>query len=59
MAFIHDYNTFVDDYFSKCAVFLLILQTTGTKVFLFSKSNQIPNPKPTTDNPKTPKPQNI
>ena len=56
MAFIHDYNTFVDDYFSKCAVFLLILQTTGTKVFLFSKSNQISNPKPTTDNPK---PQNI
>lgn len=21
MAFIYDYNTFVDDYFSKCAVF--------------------------------------
>lgn len=57
MAFIYDYNTFVDDYFSKCAVFLLILQTTGTKVFLFSKSNQISNPKPTTNNrqPQTPK----
>ncbi len=52
---LHDYNTFVDDYFSKCAVFLLILQTIGTKVYLFSKSNQISNPKPKTNNrqPKT------
>ena len=47
---LHDYNTFVDDYFSKCAVFLLILQTIGTKVYLFSKSNQISNPKPKTNN---------
>lgn len=52
---LHDYNTFVDDYFSECAVFSLILQTIGTKVYLFSKSNQISNPKPKTNNrqPKT------